>query len=78
MACPLEGLVRRGASPQITFADLGLTSNTHAASATSIALAVNFRPKAEITFKIVSKLGLRSPESALYRLSRDKPALRAI
>jgi hypothetical protein len=32
VACPLEGLVRSVASPQETTADLGITSNTHAAS----------------------------------------------
>jgi hypothetical protein len=68
---------------QATSAGFSRTSNTHATSATSSTItpsftdALNWRPKAEMTFKIVSKLGLRSPESALYRLSRDSPASRA-
>ena len=38
------------------------------------ALACNVSPSAPITLRMVSKSGLRSPESALYRLSRDRPA----
>ena len=38
------------------------------------ASACNFKPSALITLRMVSNPGLLSPESALYRLSRDKPA----
>ena len=41
------------------------------------ASACNFSPNAPITLRMVSKSGLRSPESALYRLSRERPASRA-
>jgi hypothetical protein len=35
-ACPLEGLVRSVASPQDTSVDLGIASNTNAASDSSL------------------------------------------
>jgi hypothetical protein len=38
------------------------------------ASACSLSPRAPTTFRIVSKPGLRSPDKALYRLSRDKPA----
>jgi hypothetical protein len=41
------------------------------------ASACNFKPNAPITLRMVSNPGLLSPDSALYRLSRDKPASRA-
>ena len=84
VACPLEGLVRSVAFPQVTCADLSCTTNIHATSATCSTIspaftdALNWRPKAEIAIKIVSRLRLRSPEGALFRLSRDSPVSHAI
>ena len=82
-ACPLEGLVRSVYFPQETSADFSCTSNTHATSATSSIImpsftdALNRRSKAEMTFKIMSELGIRTPGSALDILSHDRPAARA-
>ena len=84
VACPLEGLVRSVAFPQVTCADLSCTTNIHATSATCSTIspaftdALNWRPKAEIAIKIVSRLRLRSPEGALFRLSRDSHVSHAI
>ena len=61
------------ASPQEAFADLRLMSNAQVISASLLTLALNFSPRAETTFRIVSKLGLRSPDRALYRLSLESP-----
>jgi hypothetical protein len=61
-ACPLEGLVRSVAFLQATSADFSCTTNIHATSATSERIIASFtdalkwRPKAEMTFRIVSKI----------------------
>jgi hypothetical protein len=47
-------------------------------SAASIGLALNLMPSAEATLNTVSKFGLRSPERALYKLSRNNPVSQAI
>jgi hypothetical protein len=64
-ACPLQGLVRSVASPQAAFAELRLASRAQVTSASLLTLALNFRPRAETTLRMVSKLGLRSPDKAL-------------
>jgi hypothetical protein len=53
------------ASPQAAFADLHRLSRDEVTSASILTLALNFSPRAETTFKMVSKLGLRSPDKAL-------------
>ena len=59
---------RSVAFPKETSADLGLTSNTHLASATSLAHVLNLRTQVELMYKTVLNLGIQSPEYALYRL----------
>lgn len=39
--------------------------------------ALSLRPSALTTYRMVAKLGLPSPESAVYRLSRPRPVSRA-
>lgn len=53
------------ASAQATVAGLRITSRAQATSASCLTLALSFKPRAEITFKMVSKLGLLSPDKAL-------------
>lgn len=65
VAYPLKGLFEGVASPQATFADLRLICRPQVTSASFLTLALNFRPKAVTTFRMVSKLGLRSPDKAL-------------
>ena len=48
-----------------TGAGLRRTSRAQATSASCLTLALSFKPRAETTFKMVSKLGLRSPDKAL-------------
>ena len=61
-----------------TCAAHGITSNRYAAAAISIALALNLRCKAEVTFNNLTKIALRSTESALNRIARERPVSRAI
>ena len=60
-----RGLFEGVASPQAAFADLRLMFKAQVTSASLLTLALNFRPRAVTTFRMVSKLGLRSPDNAL-------------
>jgi len=60
-----RGLFDGAASPQTEFADLRLICKAQVTSASLLTLALNFRPRAVTTFRMVSKLGLRSPDKAL-------------
>ena len=60
-----RGLFEGVASPQAAFADLRLMFKAQVTSASLLTLALNFSPKAVTTFRMVSKLGLRSPDKAL-------------
>jgi len=60
-----RGLFEGVASQQAAFADLRLICKAQVTSASLLTLALNFRPRAATTFRIVSKLGLRSPDKAL-------------
>ena len=53
------------ASTQATVASLRIRSRAQATSASCLTLALSFKPRAETTLKMVSKLGLRSPDKAL-------------
>jgi hypothetical protein len=53
------------ASTQATFAGLRITGRAQATAASCLTLALSFKPRVETTFKIVSKLELRSPDKAL-------------
>ena len=53
-----------------------MTIATAQASAVS-RLCAQPQPERADTFRIVSKSGLRSPDKALYRLARERPAARA-
>jgi hypothetical protein len=59
------GMLEGVASPQAAYADLRFICNAQVTSASLLTLALNFRPSAVITFRTVSKLGLRSPDKAL-------------
>jgi hypothetical protein len=69
-----EGL----ASRQPAIADLHLSTRAQDTSASLLTLAVNFSPRAETIIRMVSKLGLRSPKYALYKLSLESPESLAI
>ena len=60
-----RGLFEGVASLQAAFADLRLIFKPQVTSASLLTLALNFRPRAVTTFRMVSKLGLRSPDKAL-------------
>lgn len=60
-----RGMFEGVASKQAAFADLRFMFKAHVTSASLLTLALNFSPKAVTTFKMVSKLGLRSPDKAL-------------
>ncbi len=53
------------ASTLVKVAGLRISSRAQATSASCLTLALSFKPRAETTFKMVSKLGLRSPDKAL-------------
>lgn len=54
-----------GWAPQATFADPCLISKTQVTSASLLTLPLNFRPGAVTTFRIVAKLGRRSPDKTM-------------
>jgi len=56
-AAASQGVVCLGGSPR-------LASRAHDTSASLFTLALNFSPRAETTFRMVSKLGLRLPDRA--------------
>ena len=60
-----RGLFEGFASPHAPYADLRLICNAQVTSASFLTLALNFSPSAVTTFRMVSKLGLRSPDKAL-------------
>ena len=60
-----RGLFEGDASPQASLTVLRLIFKAQATSASFLTLALNFRPRAMTTFKMVSKLGLRAPDKAL-------------
>ena len=63
-----RGLFEGDASPQQAFADLRLNCIAQVTSASLLTLALNFRPRAVTTLRIVSKLGLRSPDEDKCRI----------
>jgi len=50
-----------------------LVSRAQVTSASLLTRALSFSPRAKPTFKIVPKLGLRSPNNDLLRLSLERP-----
>ncbi len=60
-----RGLFEGVVSPKASFADLHLIFKAQANSASFLKLALNFRPRAVTTFRMVSKLGLRTPDKPL-------------
>ena len=57
----LEGIASRQAIAE----DLRFTSRAQASSASRLTVALSYKPRAETTFKMGSKLGLRPPDKAL-------------
>jgi hypothetical protein len=56
-----EGVI----SPQVATADLCLVTKTQVASASILKVPLIIQPMAEMTFRMVSKLGLRFPDKSL-------------
>jgi hypothetical protein len=52
-------------SPQVATADLCLVTKTQVASASILKVPLIIKPMAEMTFRMVSKLGLRFPDKSL-------------